>query len=328
MDLGFRDKNEERSVKKGMEDFSMYRYMKPGIVHFKAFPEVTWGSGPIVETLKKIVEDDFWSAVEVGWMRDIKVRNEARKLLEVSHVEVCYATQPMFLSNKLSLNAFDPAERKKAMNAARNCIDEAYDLGASWVRILSGKDPGDEKREEAKKILIDSIKEICEYSKEEGEIGITLKIFDRDIDKCALIGHFKDAADVAKEVYKEFKNFGLLADLSHFPLLGERPEDAIPLVKEYPLHFHLGNCVMGDRKHPAYGDLQPRFGIPGGEIDTAQVRDYFRLLLDLKLLSPENRPVVSVEVRPLLAEEYSEAIIANAKRVVREAWATMESFGA
>jgi sugar phosphate isomerase/epimerase len=300
--------------------------MKPGIVHFKAFPEVAWGAGPIVETLKKIVEDDFWTAVEVGWMRDVKVRHEARKLLEVSHIEVCYATQPMFLSNKLNLNALDSAERKKAMNAARNCIDEAYDLGASWVRVLSGKDPGDEKRDEAKRILVDSIKEICEYSKEEGEIGITLKIFDRDIDKCSLIGHFKDAADVAKEIYKEYKNFGLLADLSHFPLLRERPEDAIPLVKEYPLHFHLGNCVMRDRKHPAYGDLQPRFGIAGGEIDTPQVRDYFRLLLDLKLLSPENRPVVSVEVRPLLAEEYSEAIIANAKRVVKEAWATMESF--
>ncbi len=300
--------------------------MKPGIVHFKAFPEVAWGAGPIVETLKKIVEDDFWTAVEVGWMRDVKVRHEARKLLEVSHIEVCYATQPMFLSNKLNLNALDSAERKKAMNAARNCIDEAYDLGASWVRVLSGKDPGDEKRDEAKRILVDSIKEICEYSKEEGEIGITLKIFDRDIDKCSLIGHFKDAADVAKEIYKEYKNFGLLADLSHFPLLRERPEDAIPLVKEYPLHFHLGNCVMRDRKHPAYGDLQPRFGIAGGEIDTPQVRDYFRLLLDLKLLNPENRPVVSVEVRPLLAEEYSEAIIANAKRVVKEAWATMESF--
>jgi sugar phosphate isomerase/epimerase len=302
--------------------------MKPGIVHFKAFPEVQWGVGPIVETLRKIAEDDFWSVVEVGWMRDIKVRNEARKLIEISHLDVCYATQPMFLSNKLNLNALDSAERKKAISAARNCIDEAYDLGASWVRVLSGKDPGDEKREEAKKFLVDSIKEICEYSKEEGEIGITLKIFDRDIDKCALIGHFKDAADVAKEVYKEFKNFGLLADLSHFPLLGERPEDAIPLIKEYPLHFHLGNCVMRDRRHPAYGDLQPRFGIPGGEIDTPQVRDYFRLLLDLKLLSAENRPVVSVEVRPLLAEEYSEAIIANAKRVVKEAWATMESFSA
>jgi len=65
-----------------MENFSIYRYMKLGIVHFKAFPEVSEGNGPIVETLRKIVEDDFWTAVEVGWMKDVKVRNEARKLLK------------------------------------------------------------------------------------------------------------------------------------------------------------------------------------------------------------------------------------------------------
>jgi len=92
---------------------------------------------------------------------------------------------------------------------------------------------------------------------------------------------------------------------------------------KYPMHFHIGNCVMKDRRHPLYGDLQPRFGIPEGELDTADVRNYFKLLLDKKLLSPENRPVLSVEVRPLLAEEYSEIIIANAKRVIKEAWATI-----
>ena len=318
-----------KKVKKGddrriMENFSIYRFMKLGIVHFKAFPEVTEGEGPIIETLKRIVQDDFWTAVEVGWIRDVKVRHEARKLLEVSHMEVCYATQPIVLTNKLNLNAFEPNERKKAIRGVQNGIDQAFDLGASAVRVLSGKDPGDEKREEAKKVLIDSLREICDYAQEQGEIGIYLKIFDRDIDKECLIGHFKDAADVVKEVHKEFKNFGVLADLSHFPLLRERPEDAIPLVKSFPLHFHLGNCVMRDRRHPAYGDLQPRFGIPDGEVDTPQVRDYFKLLLDLDLLKPEKKPVVSVEVRPLLAEEYSEAIIANAKRVIKEAWSSLE----
>jgi hypothetical protein len=43
--------------------------------------------------------------------------------------------------------------------------------------------------------------------------------------------------------------------------------------------------------------------------------------LDKKLLDPANKPVLSVEVRPLLAEEYPEVIIANAKRVIKEAWA-------
>lgn len=304
-----------------MENFSIYKYMSLGIVHFKAFPEVQGGAGPYIETLKKIIEDDFWTAIEVGLINDVKVRNEARKLLEISHLRVCYATQPIVLPNKLSLNASDPKERIKAIKGVKKGVDQAFDLGATAIRVLSGKDPGDEKREEEKKILIDSLKEICQYANEQGEAEIYLKVFDRDIDKEALIGHFKDAADVVKEVHEEFKNFGVLADLSHFPLLGEKPEEAIPLVKDYPMHFHIGNCLFRDRRHPAYGDLQPRFGIPGGELDTEDVRDYFRLLLDLKLLNSENKPVLSVEVRPLLAEEYSEVIIANAKRTIKEAWA-------
>jgi sugar phosphate isomerase/epimerase len=306
-----------------MDNFSIYKYMYLGIVHFKAFPQCVGGQGPILETLRKIAEDDFWTAVEVGWMKDVKVRHEASKLLEVSHLKVCYATQPRILGQKLNPSAFDAAVRAKAIDNVKRGIDEAYQLGASSVRVLSGKDPGDEKREEAKKIFIDTLKEWCEYAQQQGDIKIYMKIFDRDIDKAALIGHFKDAADVAEEVYKEYKNFGVLSDLSHFPLLRESPAEAIPLVMKYPMHFHIGNCVVADKKHFLYGDLQPRFGVAGGELDTPDVRDYFKLLLENNLLNPEDKPVVSAEVRPLLAEESSELIMANAKRVIKEAWASL-----
>lgn len=40
-----------------MEPLSMYAHMQLGIVHFKAFPEVARGEGPVVETLRRIVED-------------------------------------------------------------------------------------------------------------------------------------------------------------------------------------------------------------------------------------------------------------------------------
>src|SRR5574340_811056 len=89
----------------------IYAYTKVGIVHFKAFPGIERGEGPIVETLARIAEDDFFTAVEVGWMRDPRVRNEARKLMEESHLAVYYATQPAMLTQKLSLNALEPAER-------------------------------------------------------------------------------------------------------------------------------------------------------------------------------------------------------------------------
>ena len=206
-----------------MENFSIYKYMKLGIVHFKAYPQATTGEGPIVETLRKIVEDDFWTAVEVGWMKDPKVRHEATKLLETSHMEVCYANQPRMFSLKLNINDLDPKERKKAIGAMKNGVDEAFQLGATCMRVFSGKHPGEEKKEEAKKILIDSLKEICRYTNEQGPMEIYMKVFDKEIDKCFLIGDFPDAADVAAEVNREFGNFGVLADLSHFALFGNNP---------------------------------------------------------------------------------------------------------
>ena len=50
---------------------------------------------------------------------------------------------------------------------------------------------------------------------------------------------------------------------------------------------------------------------------------YFRVLLEHNLIGPDKKPVVSAEVRPLLADEYPEVIIANTKRVIKEAWAAL-----
>jgi len=306
-----------------MDSWSIYNHMKLGIVHFKAFPEARDGD-KVADTLAKILEDDFWTAVEVGMVRDIRERNRVRMMLETAHIEVAYATQPKVLGGKLNLNSLDKAERRKAISGVKSCVDEAFDLGASVMRILSGKDPGDKDREEAKKILIDSFSEIIEYAGTMGEMKFRLKVFDRDIDKKALIGHFSDAADVAKPLAAKYPNFGLLSDLSHFPLLQEDPKDALEKVKQYPLDFHIGNCAMRDKLDPAYGDLQPRFGYKGGEQDTEDVRKYFQLLKNWKLIGPEKKPILSVEVRPLLQYETSELIIVNAKRVIKEAWAAVE----
>ncbi|MES9846300.1 MAG: TIM barrel protein [Candidatus Sedimenticola sp. PURPLELP] len=301
-----------------MQD-SMYAYMKPGLVHFKAYPQVMQGRD-YVATLEKICEDDFWTAVELGPVKDVRERDRARKMLEVTGMTVCYATQPTILPQKLNPHHFDKGERTRVMRIIKNCVDEAYQLGAEHIRIMSGKDPGEEKRGEAKKIFEDFLHELCDYTKAKGDMMVTLKVFDRDIDKGALIGTFSDTRDVAKPVAADHDNFGVLADLSHFPLLREDPKEAIEKVKDFFMHFHIGNCVV-EPDHYLYGDLQPRFGLPGGSIDTPDVRDYFRLLLDMGLLNSDNPPVVSAEVRPLLAEETSALVIANAKRTIRQAWA-------
>jgi sugar phosphate isomerase/epimerase len=301
-------------------DALMKRYMRPGIVHFKAFP-VEQGTGPILESLRALAEDTFFSAIEVGWMLDPLVRDEARAILAQSHLEVCYATQPAMFSQKLSLNALDPEARRRAVNQVKNCIREACHLGARWVRLTAGKDPGPERRAEAKRLLVDSLVEVAAFARDYGDPGLTLKIFDRAVDKESLIGPVEDALDVVRAVREAVPGFGLLVDGSHFPLLREDPRVVIPALLPYLVHVHVGNCYIKDRRHLAYGDLQPRFDFPDSEVSVDDVRAFFRLLVDVGFLAPERRPVVSAEVRPLVAGERSELIVANAKRVMEEAWA-------
>jgi sugar phosphate isomerase/epimerase len=299
---------------------SMYKFMKVGLIHFMAYPQVMRGEGPILETLQKIAEDDFFTAVEVSWIKDAKVREKAKKLLEMSHLTVAYGAQPRLLINNLNFNSFNEEERKKAVSEVKAGVDEAYEIGAKALAFLSGKDPGEEGREQALKLLVSSIKEICDYAKSKGNLKITLEIFDRGIDKKCLIGPTNEARKLATEVRKEYDNFGLLVDLSHLPLLNETPTQAIMPIKDYLAHAHMGNCIMRDKKHPGYGDQHPRFGIIGGENDVKELTEYLKVLLDIGFLNPQNPPIVSFEVKPL-ADESSEVVIANAKRVLREAWA-------
>ncbi len=299
---------------------SMYKFMKVGLIHFMAYPQVMRGEGPILETLQKIAEDDFFTAVEVSWIKDVKVRQKAKKLLEVSHLTVAYGAHPRLLVKKLNLNSLDETERKEAVNEVKAGVDEAYEIGAKGLGFLSGKDPGEEKREKALDLLISSTKEICKYAQSKGNLMIALEVFDQEIDKKCLIGPADLAKRYAAEVRKELDNFGLLVDLSHLPLLGESPTQAIMPVKDYLVHAHMGNCILQDKEHPSYGDQHPRFGIKGGENDVKELTEYLKVLLNIGFLNPQNPPIVSFEVKPL-AGETSEVVIANAKRVLREAWA-------
>lgn len=298
----------------------MYKYMKVGLVHFMAYPETIKGEGPILETLKKIANDDYFTLVEVTWIKDQAIREKVKSLLEASGLEVKYGAQPRLLIQGLDLNSFDEEKRREAIQAVKESIDEAIEIGATSLALLSGKDPGEEKRERAKEILVDSLKQLCEYANEKKHgFPVVLEIFDRDIDKRCLIGSSKDAKWVAEQVRKACSNFGLMHDLSHLPLLKEMPEEALRPVKDYLVHVHIGNCVL-DKKHPAYGDQHPRFGISGGANSVAELTKFLKVLKDMGYLDGKKPKPVSFEVKPL-PDESSDVVIANAKRTLNEAWA-------
>ena len=296
-------------------------YGELSLVHFLAFPECMQGSGPILESISKIAEDDFFSGIEISRINNAALRREAASLIEQSHLKVDYGVHPMILGEKLNLNALDSGERLKAISAVESYIPQATELGARRYVLLSGPDPGPAFRAEAHKLLIDSLLRLCESARRSG-LSVILETFDREVDKKAFIGPVKEAANLSAAIKKDFPDFGLLYDMAHMLLLDETPRPALQELKNSLAHAHLGNCVKVPGRR-CYGDLHPRFGFPGGENDTPQVVEFLDALFEIGYLGGKSlkggAPGVGFEVRPQSGES-SNAILANIKRTWRAAW--------
>jgi sugar phosphate isomerase/epimerase len=299
------------------EPFS--KFMKVGLIHFMAYPTTMRGEGPILETIRKIAVDDYFSAIEITTIKDVEVRKKVRQMLEASHLRIAYGGQPRLLTTGLNINDLNEEGRLKALENLKEGIDEAYEMGALGFAFLSGKYQEDSK-EEAYQALVKSTKELCAYVASKGKMRSALEVFDYDIAKKSLIGPAPLALRFAKEIRAEYDNFGLMVDLSHIPMIHETIEESLTPVKDYIIHAHMGNCVIKSPEMPAYGDEHPRFGFPNGENDVAQVTEYLRFLLKIGFLNEKNPPIVSFEVKPF-GDEDPDIVVANAKRTLNEAWA-------
>ncbi len=296
-------------------------YMTVGIVHFMAFPQTMGGSGPIAETVGQIADDPFFGAIELGPIADAGTRREIKQVLAGKGFQVGFGCQPIELANKLDINSLDEATRRGALEKVKEGIEMAAEVGASRVAVLSGPDPGVERRADATDALVDSLEQLCTYAASKGINSFALETFDRTIDKKSLIGPHAEAVEVSKRVRKKHPGFGLMVDLSHFPLQFERTEEALRTAKEHIVHAHMGNCVL-EHGHKLYGDLHPHFGIEGGVNDVPELAGYLRALLEIGYIGRGSKNIVAFEVRPhgTHAADTSEGVIANAKETLDRAF--------
>lgn len=295
---------------------NLHSYMKVGIVQLMAYPEMD-----TVESIRKIAEDEFFGAIEIATAPE-EIKDEVMQILGASHLVVGYVGQPLLLNNKLDLNSLVPQQREAAISMIKGGVDEAYMLGARQLAVLSGPAPAKSKYDQAKELLVDSLSQICSYAQSKGDLGITMEIFDREYDKKCLIGPTPEAVEVAKKVKRNYPNFGLMIDLSHLPLLKEKPDYAVKTAKNYLAHVHIGNCVLKNKSHPAYGDKHPPFGLAAGENDVEEVRLFLKALMEIGYIGAGKQNVVAFEVKPL-AGQNPDVVVANAKRTLMEAWARL-----
>ncbi|MBQ7063718.1 MAG: TIM barrel protein, partial [Firmicutes bacterium] len=249
-----------------------------------------------------------------------EANEKAKKILDQSHMKVCFGAQPWLLGPKLNPNAIDEAERQKAEKALLEALDTAEYFGARGMAFLAGKWQ-EETKEEAYRQLLKTTRTLCTAAAAKG-MNIELEVFDFDMDKAALIGPAPLAARFAADMRTSHSNFGLLVDLSHFPTTYETSRFVVRTLRPYITHFHFGNAVVKPGCD-GYGDLHPRMGYPNSANDTAELLDYLRVLKEEGFFNAEDPYVLSMEVT-LRPGEDEGIVLANTKRVLNRAWALLE----
>lgn len=294
---------------------SIHKYFQVGTIRWMSFPKMG-----VIESTRRIASDDYFDAIEITKCKDNEEREAVKKILEQSHLKVCFGAQPCLLGPKLNPNDINEEGRKAAEAVLMDAIDEAEYLGAEGIAFLAGKWE-EETKAQAYEQLLKTTRNICDYAAKKGMM-VELEVFDFDMDKAALIGPAPYAAKFAADMRTTNNNFGLLIDLSHFPTTYETSRFVIQTLRPYITHLHFGNAVV-KKGCTAYGDKHPRFGFPNSANDTAELADYLNVLKQEGFFRAENPMVLSMEVT-LAGDEDEEIVLANTKRVLNRAWALVE----
>lgn len=312
-----------------MQD-SWRKHFRVGVIQFMMFPDSPGNDARTIETARQVFLDDFFGTLAVGRMSD-EAMKAVKGMATDAHASLAISAAPFILGNKLNLANLDETGRRAAVQALKKSVDDAYFLGSPMLEVLDGGQsyPGPEKEQQAVDQLVRSLKELCQYADDTANgrtpLWIVLETFDRAIDKKSLVGPSGIAVDVAKRVREQHPRFGLTIDMGHLPLIGERYIDSLRTTSDYIVHAHLGSCIKDDPAQAFYGDSHPAFGLEGGVADIAELTEFFAALQEIGYFEkqlPTGRPWVTFEVKPQPGQ-LPELVMANCKRVLKEAWANL-----
>ena len=213
----------------------------------------------MLDVLHKAVELGFYKGVELGTFFDRSNRRGVRDILEQNKLNGTTFIVPYLKERKLNLSDLDTDRRRQAVELVRELAGYAADCGYTNFGIPSGDDPGDARREEAKRVLADSMVELADYCKSVS-LNLTLEPLDRYAYKKQLIGPMKETVIWFAPIHRACPNAYIHWDSAHEALGKTDLMQSIEMASPYIAQFHLCNAIL-DVDHPCFGDLHMDCGV-------------------------------------------------------------------
>ncbi len=143
----------------------------------------------------------------------------------------------------------EKSEREWRIAYTRKCIDMAQALGSPNVSVTSGRMVPGVSPEESRKLLRESLAEVLDYAGEKG-VRVGMEYEPGLLVECG--AELRELIDAVGSPV-----FGANIDMGHSNVLGEKPEEIVPLLAPAIFHTHIED-IRG-RKHyhliPGEGDV-------------------------------------------------------------------------
>ncbi len=213
----------------------------------------------LIKMAQQASEIPFYKGMELPVIFSGENQKIVRRLVEDRGYQLtCWISHDIKVKGG-NLSSMDAKQRKDSVAYALEFVKMTAEMGGTIVGLQSGADPGEEKREEAKKVLAESYSQIFEGAKEFQNMRFVLEPLDRYAHKKQLLGPIHEVADWVKELRETYSNFYIHWDSAHEALAGIDLTESLEAVLPYLAQFHLCNCVT-EPTHPYFGDHHMEVG--------------------------------------------------------------------
>lgn len=207
----------------------------------------------MADVLRRAADFGFYRNAELPSFRTGKYQSAVRSILERSGMTGTTFVTPYGKQAGLALCDLDTARRRAALALCREHADAAAECGYLHFGVPSGDDPGDARREDAKKAMADSLMELAEYVRGLG-MNLTLEPLDRYAYKKQLIGPMEETCQWFRPIHEAYPNAFLHWDSAHEVLGGTDLMRSLEWAAPFLGQMHLCDAIA-DRSHPCFGDL-------------------------------------------------------------------------
>lgn len=259
------------------------------------FPQAN-NEAEILNVITRIAEGGYYQGFETGIIHTPDIAGKIRHLAEENQLNVTQWLTFELLKDNLDLSSLDAGLRETSIRRACELVHLAAECGTRKLSLVSGKDPGEARREEAKKGFGEALIRIGETVSQYHNMILQVEPLDRYAHKCQLIGPTAETVDWMNALRPDCPNLYLAWDSAHVALneedLIESLKCAAPLISQ----LHLANAIL-DPHAQGYGDYHMKFGEPGF-LTLATASQILKAAMDLPNLSSGVIPLsVAVEMR-------------------------------